>query len=485
MICVSPLELSLIQSILKKHAHDCEARVFGSRYKWTANNYSDLDIALAGEKKLTLKKLCAVKDAFEESTLPFRVDVLDWNAVSAEFREIISNGYEVIYAPKKQKAAWPTVRLGDVMLFGNGKKRPSETGRYPVYGGNGIFDYANEYNYENVIIIGRVGAYCGSVFLEPYKLWVSDNAIVVKNSENSDIRYDYYLLKQLQLNNRHIGTSQPLLTQEILSGIEVRMPPLPIQRSIAATLSCLDDKIELNNRINANLEAQAQAIFKSWFVDFEPFQGGEFVDSELGKIPKGWRVGALDTFFDIAIGKTPPRNEAQWFTKNTDDVKWVSIADMGRAGIYINDTSEYLTDEAIERFNINIIPRNTVILSFKLTVGRVAITECEMTSNEAIAHFKSPKKCLSEYLYLYLQNLNFSTLGSTSSIGIAINSKMVKSILMLMPDNKTMLQFYLTVEKMFNQIQINLHQSRILANIRDALLPRLMSGEIKTKEENL
>ncbi|GMO15543.1 MAG: hypothetical protein Pg6A_01680 [Termitinemataceae bacterium] len=182
---------------------------------------------------------------------------------------------------------WQKVRLGDVCIFKNGRKRPDKTGEYPVYGGNGILNYTKDFNYENVVIIGRVGAYCGSVFYEPKKLWVSDNAIAAENTELSDIQFDYYLLGSLKLNKKHIGTSQPLLTQEILNNVEIPLPPLPVQRAIAATLSCLDDKIELNNRVNANLEAQAQAIFKSWFIDFEPFKGGGFVDSELGKIPQG------------------------------------------------------------------------------------------------------------------------------------------------------------------------------------------------------
>jgi type I restriction enzyme S subunit len=107
------------------------------------------------------------------------------------------------------KCKWPQARLGEVREIKNGRQRPKNTGKYPVYGGNGILDYADEFNYENIIIIGRVGAYCGSVYYEPQKAWVSDNAISAKNLKSSDVFFDYYLISQLNLNKRYIGTSSP------------------------------------------------------------------------------------------------------------------------------------------------------------------------------------------------------------------------------------------------------------------------------------
>jgi len=148
---------------------------------------------------------------------------------------------------------WTTVQLSDFIQFKNGKKRPAGTGSIPVYGGNGILDYTNVSNQENSIIVGRVGAYCGSVYYEPVQHWVSDNAISAVNKSNSDIVYDYYLLKSLNLNHRHIGTSQPLLTQEILNSIVVELPSFAEQAKIGYTLRALDDKISNNNKINHHL----------------------------------------------------------------------------------------------------------------------------------------------------------------------------------------------------------------------------------------
>lgn len=145
--------------------------------------------------------------------------------------------------------------LNEVIQFKNGKKRPATEGNFPVYGGNGILGYADNSNYENCIIIGRVGAYCGSVYLEDSRCWVSDNAIAALPAGDNDTRFLYYLLKGLHLNERHIGTSQPLLTQEILNKIECSIPTPSEQRKIAALLGCLDDKISSNQQINDNLAA--------------------------------------------------------------------------------------------------------------------------------------------------------------------------------------------------------------------------------------
>ena len=145
------------------------------------------------------------------------------------------------------------VSLNKVAQFKNGKKRPANEGNIPVYGGNGILGYADTSNYERCIIIGRVGAYCGSVYLENEKCWVSDNAIAALPLADNDIRYLYYLLKGLHLNERHIGTSQPLLTQEILNKIECVVPSPSCQSKIATLLGSLDEKIIYNQKINDNL----------------------------------------------------------------------------------------------------------------------------------------------------------------------------------------------------------------------------------------
>lgn len=184
-----------------------------------------------------------------------------------------------------------------------------------------------------------------------------------------------------------------------------------------------------------------------------------------------------EEYFDISIGKTPPRKEPEWFS-DIDGVKWVSISDMGNCGMYISNSSEYLNPSAIDKFNVKIIPDNTVILSFKLTVGRVAITVGEMTTNEAIAHFKTDNKNINEYLYCYLKKFNYQTMGSTSSIATAVNSKIIKAMPFIVPTDDEINEFHNVTEPMFNQIKLNQMENARLTRLRDTLLPKLMSGEI-------
>jgi type I restriction enzyme S subunit len=185
-----------------------------------------------------------------------------------------------------------------------------------------------------------------------------------------------------------------------------------------------------------------------------------------------------DEYFDISIGKTPPRKETQWFSTNPNDVTWVSISDMGNCGLYISNSSEQLTMEAINRHNIKIVPDNTVLLSFKLTVGRVAITNGEMSTNEAIAHFKTDKKAITEYLYCYLKNFNYQTMGSTSSIAIAVNSKIIKGMPFVIPTDDELTEFHSIAAPIFSKIKANQLENQYLSSLRDTLLPKLMNGEI-------
>ena len=156
-----------------------------------------------------------------------------------------------------------------------------------------------------------------------------------------------------------------------------------------------------------------------------------------------------------------------------------TISDLGSCGAYISDSSEYLTAEAVKKFNIKVIPNNAVLLSFKLTVGRVAITDGVLTTNEAIAHFNTLNDYITEYTYLALKAYNFAHLGSTSSIATAVNSKIIKAMPWVMPNDDVLRDFHNIVAPLFAQIKNNIRENDTLTTLRDALLPKLMNGEIK------
>jgi len=297
------------------------------------------------------------------------------------------------------------------------------------------------------------------------------------------------------------GSTFPSVARDDIAGIAVPDLGEDEQLSISQFLRTFDDKIEQNRRTGRKLEELARAVFKAWFVDFGPvkakaagataFPGmppetfatlpNTLKDSPLGPVPQGWEIKAATDVAYVAIGKTPPRKEPQWFSTNPSDVRWVSISDMGSCGMFIRDTSEYLTAAGIERFNVRRIPDRSVLFSFKLTVGRVVIVDGETTSNEAIAHFvpMTPDAVGTEYLYCYLSSFDHAQLGSTSSIATATNSKAVKAMPVLVPDAATATGFTSTVRPLFDMIRSLSRESAKLATLRDYLLPRLLSGRVR------
>lgn len=209
----------------------------------------------------------------------------------------------------------------------------------------------------------------------------------------------------------------------------------------------------LNYSSTELLEALASSIYKSWFDENKLILKDKISQSQL---PEGWKEEELQTVADITIGRTPPRLEEQWFSNNPNDIKWMSIKDLGNCSVFIDKTSEYLTEEAVERFNVPVIPPNTVVVSFKLTVGRVAITTERMLSNEAIAHVNLKEGYRFPYFfYLLLKCYNYKKLGNTSSIATAVNSKTIKQMKFILPDRDTLKQFNELIEPLFERMLLN------------------------------
>ncbi len=327
---------------------------------------------------------------------------------------------------------------------------------------------------------------------------VNQHVAIIRANDNilNPLYLKYYLLnpvfKEYMLMLSSSGGTRNAITKGMIEEFKISAPDLPTQTAIAEILSSLDDKIELNNKINQELENLAQTLFKRWFIDFEfpnengePYKssGGEMVDNVLGDIPKGWEVKTLDDISKITIGRTPPRQERHWFSTDKNDVKWISIRDMGNSGAYIHSTSEFLTVDAIEKFKIPIIESNTVIMSFKLTVGRISITTERMLSNEAIAHLNLTElEIYPEFLYLYLKQFNFDSLGSTSSIATAVNSKSIKSLPFVQPGMELLYKFEQMITPIFLRIYGLTFENKDLTNLRDTLLPKLISGELEVQQ---
>ena len=303
------------------------------------------------------------------------------------------------------------------------------------------------------------------------------------------------------------GTVYSNISKSLFESIEVEIPEsLNTQLAIANVLASLDAKIAINKSLSKTLEEIAQTIFKSWFIDFDPVKAkmaGEkpagmdaatavlfpdsMEESEIGLIPSGWNVKPAADLFEVGIGRTPPRKEPQWFCNGTEGIPWVSIRDMGTFETYSHGTNEGLTQAAVDKFKVPVVPENTVLMSFKLTVGKLCISDTDLVTNEAIAHFKisqnSPLNTF--YTYLSLSNLDMGSLDSTSSIGTATNSGVIKQIRFLVPPQELLGNFHNKVSPFFSQLKILRKQTTNLVLLRDALLPRLISGELQIPNEML
>lgn len=376
---------------------------------------------------------------------------------------------------------WKEYKLGEITHMKNGKKRPHNNGVFPVYGGNGIMDYSDTYNAENAIIVGRVGAYCGCVYKCDGKCWVSDNAISVSAKEIVDIHFLYYLMTSLDFHHHHIGGAQPLMTQDIIGDFTVSIPPMPVQHHIAQILKSLDDKIEMNRRINDNLEQQAQALFKSWFVDFEPFRDQPFVESELGMIPKGWSVTVLEELCSfISRGLTPKYDESS-------DELILGQTCVRNNIVTLDNARKHKPKQRTEKW---VQQWDTLINSTGVgSLGRVGIVYFDMDNVAIDSHITvaRPKSALVRHYVgrnllsrqLEIENMAIGSTGQTE-----LPKDRVKSMPIILPDDTTLTRFNAIVEPMAHQLYRNIEESRRLASLRDILLPRLMSGELKVNGLN-
>ena len=300
---------------------------------------------------------------------------------------------------------------------------------------------------------------------------VNQHVSILRTGEKLD---PMYLLCFIQSQKAHLlklassGATRNALTKGMLEALEIELPALSQQQAIAGVVNAIQSKIALNNQINGYLAEIIQSRFDSL------------------EQTTGWTSARADELFEVGIGKTPPRKEPEWFAKNSvGNYVWLSIKDMGEPGVYSFDSSEYLTPQAVKDKNVRKVPKGSVLLSFKLTVGRVKIAAVDMTTNEAIACFASDDPARLAYLYPFLRAFDYNKLGSTSSIATAVNSKTVKAMIIDMPDTDTLAKFYTSTVSLYDELLNNARENIALKSLRDSLLPKLMSGEIDVSKVDL
>lgn len=327
--------------------------------------------------------------------------------------------------------------LSKYVEFKNGKKRPDNKGSIPVYGGNGILDYTDVSNMKSGVVIGRVGAYCGSVFLVKDECWVSDNAIKATCRDNMDLKYLYYLLSSLHLNERRIGTSQPLLTQNILNSIEVNIPALNVQKKISSILETLDRKIKINNKINNNLEQQAALLFEENYSN------------------NNYNFAALETVATIKYGKGLPK-------ANLTSVGFPVFGGNGVIGKY----SQFMYDKPQVLVSCRGAASGNILESYPYSY---------ITNNSLVLEWNDYR-----YYEFYKQFLFANPLHSykTGSAQPQITIDNIRNVLIPYPEYEDVRELCSNLNSIYDLHYKNLVENNKLVALRDALLPKLMSGEI-------
>ena len=360
---------------------------------------------------------------------------------------------------------WKEYKLGEITNMKNGKKRPQNNGVFPVYGGNGIMGYSDSYNAENAIIVGRVGAYCGCVYKCESKCWVSDNAISIFAKDIADTQFLYYLMTTLDFHHHHIGGAQPLMTQDIIGNFTVSIPPLSIQHQIIQVLKSLDDKIEVNKRINDNLEQQAQALFNYYFID---------TPALLGELSVGSLADAANYVNGLAMQKYRPINGKK-------GLPVLKIKELGQGRI--DASSDFCSNEIDSYYKVY---DGDVIFSWSGTLMVKIWCGGKCGLNQHL--FKVSSKTTPKWFYYFWTKHhldNFIRIAKDKAVTMGhIKRGELEKAEVLFPNNSVMKKLDTLMAPFLDQIIEKECEIRKLALLRDTLLPKLMSGELKINDIN-
>lgn len=337
------------------------------------------------------------------------------------------------------------------------------------------------------VIISMIGEYCGFCYVEDSNFtdYAVKNVGIFKVGERIKSLWLYYYLTspdgKAQLKSIRAGSSQPYVSLGALRDLIIPVPSIEKMEEIVSILSSLDRKIELNNKINADLEEMAQAIFKNWFVDFEPFKDGKFVDSELGMIPEGWKVGRLDEIADVVGGSTPSKAKPEYYTQK--GIAWLTPKDLSNhPAVYTSRGKIDITEEGYNSTSTKLMPKGTILFTSRAPIGYISIAQNDICTNQG---FKSlvPKKAGTCFLYCFLKYVTPEIENkSTGSTFKEASGALMKSLQVIMPDQKVFEEFEEIVSPLFARIESLEKENSRLSLLRDTLLPRLMSGELEVPE---
>lgn len=395
-----------------------------------------------------------------------------------------------------------TYKLSDLCEILDSKRKPlsalqraKKQGIYPYYGAQGIIDHLDDYLLDGeYLLVAEDGANLETrnqpiANIAKGKIWVNNHAHVLGSNGKCPLNLLGFILNNMNISPYVTGCAQPKLNQENLRNIEIELPSHI--DSIASILSSLDRKIELNNKINADLEEMAQAIFKNWFVDFEPFKDGKFVDSELGMIPEGWKVSQIaDIPHILETGKRPKGGAVEKGIPSVgaEHVKGMCAYDYSKTK-YINcEFAAKLKTGKINGYELMIYKDGGkpgyFIPNFSIFGEGYPFENCYLNEHVFKLDFDG-NKGFNIFCYFFFKTEQimsyFNAQGAKAAIP-GINKKDVENIYIFSPDNESVIKFGEFAYPLFKQMLKNAIENRTLSLLRDTLLPRLMSGELEVPE---
>lgn len=400
--------------------------------------------------------------------------------------------------------SWQQTKLGDVITLKRGydlRSADRRAGSIPVVSSAGITGSHSQAKVRAPgVVTGRYGT-LGEVFFLIEDFWPLNTTLYVQDFKGNNPLFIYYLLKSLDFSEFSDKSSVPGLNRNHLHEMQLTIPPLAEQRAIAHILGTLDDKIELNRRMNATLEAIARAIFKSWFVDFDPVHAkarGEqpsgmdaetaalfpdtFEDSALGPIPAGWGAKPIGEVVTIVGGSTPSTAVTEYWENGT--INWVTPKDLASlSSPVLIETSRQITEKGLAQISSGLLPKGAVLLSSRAPIGYLAMAEIPVAVNQGFIAMVC-NQGLSNYYILWWAEANIESIKNRANgtTFLEVSKRNFRPIPVLVPSLPILDRFDSIAAALFRRITGNCSESQTLAALRDALLPRLISGEIRAPD---
>lgn len=407
---------------------------------------------------------------------------------------------------------WPTATLGELAINLDTKRKPVKEadrrpGPYPYYGASGIVDYVDGFLFEGEhLLIAEDGENLRTrntpvAFRATGRFWVNNHAHIVKGNVCARTRFLEYAVLASDLTPYLTGAVMPKLTQGNLNKIELPCPPLEVQDAVVGVLGSLDDRIDLLRQTNATLESMAQALFKSWFIDFDPVRAkaegrepegmdaataalfpAEFEESALGLIPKGWGIEPIGELVDAVGGATPDtKNPSLW---EPAIHHWTSPKDLsGATSPVLLATERKISPAGLAKISSGLLPAGSLLMSSRAPIGYLTLTQVPVAINQGYIAMPPGGRLPPLYLYFWCKaNMDSIKGRANGSTFMEISKKAFRPIPALLPPQPLIDGFVEIAGVLFGRLVANERQARALVESRDALLPRLISGKLRLPE---